>query len=220
MPMPRAIIFDWDNTLVDSFACIHAAFNETLAAMDRPTWTLQETRQRARHSLRDHFPILFGTDWEAARDIYYAAFQRIHLERLQPMPGAQALLEELAGRAGLILGVVSNKTGHYLRAEARHLGWDRLFHRLVGAADAPRDKPAADPVFMALEGSGVGQGAPVWFVGDADVDLQCGHAAGCVPVLVRDTPPQDAEFAEFPPQFYVKDLAALGALVKRQDGAI
>ena len=38
-------------------------------------------------------------------------------------------------------------------AESNKLGWDRYFEGyLVGATDAPRDKPATDPIFMALEG--------------------------------------------------------------------
>jgi phosphoglycolate phosphatase len=37
----------------------------------------------------------------------------------------------------MLLGVVSNKRGYLLRREAAHLGWMSLFHRLVGANDAP-----------------------------------------------------------------------------------
>ena len=45
---PRAIIFDWDNTLVDSWATIHDALNFLMAAMERPLWTIGETRERVR----------------------------------------------------------------------------------------------------------------------------------------------------------------------------
>ena len=31
---PRAILFDWDNTLVDSWATIHEALNFVMAAME------------------------------------------------------------------------------------------------------------------------------------------------------------------------------------------
>src|SRR5947207_1478268 len=36
LPRPRAILFDWDNTLVDSWVTIHEALNITMAAMDKP----------------------------------------------------------------------------------------------------------------------------------------------------------------------------------------
>ena len=32
---PRAILFDWDNTLADNWTAITTAMNATLAAMDR-----------------------------------------------------------------------------------------------------------------------------------------------------------------------------------------
>jgi len=64
---PRAILFDWDNTLVDSWATIHEALNFLMRAMDKPEWSLAETRERVRLSLREAFPPLFGERWEEAR---------------------------------------------------------------------------------------------------------------------------------------------------------
>ena len=64
MERPRGILFDWDNTLVDSWAVIHEALVVTFEAMGLAPWTLDETKQRARHSLRDAFPRLFGPRWE------------------------------------------------------------------------------------------------------------------------------------------------------------
>ncbi len=52
---PRAILFDWDNTLVDSWATIHEALNHVMAAMGKPQWSLAETRARVRLSLREAF---------------------------------------------------------------------------------------------------------------------------------------------------------------------
>ena len=187
---PRAAIFDWDNTLIDSWAIIHDAMNATLPAMGHAPWTYQETRTRVRRSLREAFPDLFGERWEEAREIFYAKFRAIHLDGLRALPGAESLLAALAERR-VWLGVVSNKQGDHLRLEASHLGWDRYFRRIVGATDAPRDKPAPDPVHMALEGSGVAAGAAVWFVGDTAIDMECARNSGCLPVLVRKLPPAD-----------------------------
>src|SRR3954453_5361092 len=64
---PHAILFDWDNTLVDSWATIHEALNVVMAAMGSPLWSLQETKQRVRLSLRESFPLHFGERWEEAK---------------------------------------------------------------------------------------------------------------------------------------------------------
>lgn len=211
---PRAILFDWDNTLVDNWAVIHAALNVALTAMGHAPWTLAETRARVRASARDSFPLLFGDRWQEAQKIFYDSFQASHLEHLREMPGAGAMLAELAGQ-GIYLGVVSNKQGQYLRSEAAHLGWTGHFGRLVGATDAPRDKPAVDPVDMALAGSGVPRGPEVWFVGDADIDMACAVNAGCVPVLLRAEAPGAGEFADAAPARHLGKCLELIALVAK-----
>lgn len=209
---PRAILFDWDNTLVDSWACIHRAVNETLRAFGQPEWSWEESRRRIGLSLRDSFPKLFGERWEEARDHYYRAFEAVHLDGLAPLPGVEAMLEALAGR-GVWLGVVSNKTGRYVRREAAHLGWQGYFQRLVGATDAARDKPAPEPVLMALEGSGVAPGAEVWFVGDAAVDIACAAATGCRPVLLRPEAPAAEELGLAPDVRHCRDCTDFLRLV-------
>ncbi len=162
---PRAILFDWDNTLVDSWATIHDALNFLMRAMGKPEWSLAETRERVRLSLREAFPLYFGERWEEARDIYLNRFREIHLDRLTVLPGRSAMLRQLAGQ-GIYLGIVSNKTGALLRREVARLGWAEMFGSIVGAGDAPADKPAPDPVHLALAPSGVPAGSEVWFVGD------------------------------------------------------
>lgn len=211
---PRAIIFDWDNTLIDSWHAILDAQNHTLTTFGLQPWTLEETKQRVRGSMRDSFPVLFGTRWREAGEVFYRRFTERHMQTLRPLPGAANLLEELHGD-GLYLAVVSNKKGDYLRKEAAHLGWEHFFARIVGAFDARRDKPAVDPVHLALRDSGIEPGTLVWFVGDADIDLECALNAGCVPVLVRESAPEPEEFDPYPPAIYVKSCLELSIMLQK-----
>ena len=210
--LPRAVLFDWDNTLVDTWPVIHDAMVCTLEAMGHTPWTLEETRTRVRKSLREAFPELFGDRWEEAREVFYGRFRAIHLEKLALQPGAEALLDAFQAR-GCYMGVVSNKMGDHLRREAEHLGWNRYFGRLVGATDAARDKPALEPVVMALGECGIPPGQDVWFVGDTWIDMECAHVAGCVPVLICSDPPKVSEFRDFMPSIHVSDCHELARLV-------
>lgn len=213
LPRPRALIFDWDNTLIDSWECIRAATNATLVHMGHPEWTMEETRRRVAKSLRDSFPELFGGRWEEARDHFYATFRSIHLDHLNPLPCAEEMLREMAER-DVWLAVVSNKNGAFLRKEADRLGWARYFQRLVGATDAAEDKPSAVPVQMALEGSGIALDRQVWFIGDSPIDMQCAMNAGCTPILVRADPPAPGEFDDHPPHRHLSGCSELAALVR------
>ncbi len=211
---PRAVLFDWDNTLVETWPAIHEALTRTFLAYDMAPWTLDEVKQRVRKSMRESFPPLFGDRWEEAGAFFNQSFAEIHLEQLQPIDGAADMLVALRDE-GLSLGVVSNKSGNLLREEASYLGWSGFFAHIIGAFDAESDKPAPDPVHMALAGTGVACGPEVWFAGDTDVDLECAVNSGCTPVLIRSQPPVNGEFDEFEMALYLKGCLALSNLIRR-----
>jgi len=211
---PAAFIFDWDNTLVDSWATIHDALNIMLPEMGHAPWSMAETRLRVRKSLRDAFPALFGDRWQEAQRLYLDAFEAIHLERLKPLPGAAELIQELSGE-GRFLALVSNKTGRYLRREVEALGWAGHFRRIVGAGDAPFDKPHRACVDLALEASGIIAGPSVWFVGDTGIDIECAANANCFGVLVSADAPHAEEFARHKPALHFADCMALTAAMRQ-----
>ena len=180
---PTILLYDWDNTLADGWAGIAAALNAVFSAFAMPHWTVADTRARVRVSLRDSFPVMFGAEWERARDIFYATLEDAHLRHVAPMPGAA---EALAAGAAWPQGVVSNKAGRFLRAEVAHLGWAGHFGAVVGAGDAAADKPDPAPIVLALDRMGRGADASVWYLGDTALDMEAARAAGVTAVLVGD----------------------------------
>lgn len=201
MSRPSAMLFDWDNTLVDSWACILEAYNRTFRHFAMDEWSLEEAKRNVAKSLKDSFPEMFGARWTEAREVFTTSFSEIHLDYLRPLPGVEDMLRRLNDE-GLYLAVVSNKRGEFLRTEARALGWDVWFGALVGANDAPADKPAVDPVHMALAQKNLQPTMQVWFVGDSPIDMHCAINAGCTPTLLRAEPPQPGEFDAHPPAYY------------------
>jgi len=183
-----------------------------MTAMERPLWTVEETRERVRLSLREAFPQIFAERWQEARDIYLGRFRAIHLERLTALPGRAELLQRLA-EEGIFLGIVSNKTGSLLRRETDHLGWSALFGSVIGAGDAPIDKPDAAPVRLALAQSGIVPGEAVWFVGDTGIDMECARNSGCVPVLLGSGMSEE-ELAVCLPRLVFSDCPSLFRFVQ------
>lgn len=213
MLSPRAILFDWDNTLIDGWAAIEAGLNAAFAAFGKPAWTRGQVLANVRKSLRDSFPEHFGDEWERARDIFYEAVHATHLQVIRPLPETLAMLD---GAAHLPLGVVSNKQGKLLRAEAAHLGWNDRFLTLIGAGDAIADKPSAAPLLMALAQMGLPAGPEIWYVGDTSIDMQAARAAGCTAVLLGDAA-HDGGVANCAPDMVFAHGRALSAGLRTLD---
>lgn len=213
MTPPAIILFDWDNTLVDGWAAIRAGLNAAFRAFGLPEWSEQEVLANVRRSLRESFPELFGAEWERARDIFYAAVRATHLEVLTPMPGAESAVRAAAALGPV--GVVSNKQGPLLRAEAAHLGWAPLFASLVGAGDAEADKPHPAAIRLAMAPIAPEPWGEVWYVGDTALDMEAARRAGCRAVLLGDAA-HDGGVTKAAPDFAFSDAhalaAALGAL--------
>jgi phosphoglycolate phosphatase len=208
LPNPRAILFDWDGTLVDTWKAIIAAYNITRIAMGMDPWDEATARHNIRKSWRDAFPIVFGDRWEEAGKIYREQYAAINQDHIEPMMGAFDLLAEIKD-SGLYCAIVSNKFGPYLREEVEYFNWGHYFTRAVGAQDAARDKPHADPVLLALMDSGITPESDVWFIGDTGMDLQTAHGLGMTPILVNGQNMRPGEREEFPP---AAEFAALYAL--------
>ncbi len=189
---PKAILFDWDNTLVDSWPVIHAALHKTFEAMGHEPWSFDDVkngRGGIHHSLRDSFPRIFGDEWEEAKQHYFSYFLADHLEKIEMIPNAEDVIKTISD-ANIYMAVVSNKTGKYLREEVEHLGLSSYFTKIIGANDADRDKPHPDPVYMALEGSGIfvddSNIDDIWLVGDSMTDIETAINVKCKPVLFGD----------------------------------
>ncbi|MBL0318108.1 MAG: HAD hydrolase-like protein [Alphaproteobacteria bacterium] len=201
---PKGILFDWDNTLADTWPIIHESLAKTFIAMGETPWTLEETKIRVHKSLRDSFPELFGHRWEEAKDLYMNNFRHCHLEKIRPLPGAHEMLKAIHHFPEVYLAVVSNKTGEFLRKEVEFLGWKDYFKKVVGALDAKRDKPAPDPVHLSLEGSGLEVGPDIWFIGDSLTDMQTAYATGCIPIFYGDGDHTGDEYKDVPPAVHVQ----------------
>ncbi len=196
---PKAIIFDWDDTLIDNWQAIHAALNLTLHRMGHERWSFEKTKSNVRRSMRDSFPELFGDRWEEAADIFLSSIQSNHLKTINILDGVQEMLASLRS-AGIFLGIVSNKNGQLLREEVKFLGWTKNFGAIIGATDAERDKPDPAPIYFLLAESGFSSGEDIWYVGDAPSDMECAHRAGVLPVQMVTQLTDPNQFLEFPAQ--------------------
>ena len=183
--LPTAILFDWDNTLIDTFPVIHEAHNKVREVLGHALWTESDARRQVRLALKDAFPKWYGDKASDAEKIYLDHIRANHIDMMAHIDGTADLLDWLAGQ-GIPLGIVSNKRGEFLRREIAHAGWDDYFRVVVGADDIKGPgKPAPDGILQALGTLGVNPDA-VWYVGDTENDILAARAAHVIPVFVEN----------------------------------
>jgi phosphoglycolate phosphatase len=204
VPRPRAVIFDWDDTIVDNWPLALEALNAALTHMGLEPWSDAEARGGAGGSARDIFTKMFGDRWQEADKVFYDTFNKLVENNVRIHDHVEDMLQSLRDN-GVYLAVVSNKRGALLRKEAEAIGYTHYFNKIVGAGDAAKDKPNVDPVHLALQGSGIQPGPDVWFIGDSHIDMICALNTGCTGILLETKLPPADLLAKHPPKERFKD---------------
>jgi phosphoglycolate phosphatase len=218
LPKPQAVVFDWDDTLVDNWDTAFKALNAALVHMGAQPWTAEEARRRSGPSARDLFTGLFGADrWKEADKVYYDTFCKLVLDNVKLHDHAEDFLKKLKAN-GIYMAVVSNKRNPLLRQEVEHLGFNQYFAKVIGAGEAKADKPDPAPLLLALEGSGIAPGPAVWYIGDSHTDMMCALRAGCTAVLIETKPPPEDLLAAHPPTGRVRHHGDLMELLEQYFG--
>ncbi len=180
---PKAIIFDWDNTLVDTWPLIQTAINNTMNKMGKDNWDLEKVKNTVHKSMRDSFPEIFGDNWQQAGEIYRNSYHAINIDKIQLLPNSLNLIKKIS-ELGIMQFIISNKIGSTLRKEVKKLQIDKLFFSIVGSQDANFDKPDKSVVDFAVLGSEIDLSKDeIWFIGDTISDIECAHNANCTPII-------------------------------------
>ena len=183
---PKAIIFDWDNTLVNNWDPIFIAYKKTLKSLGLKKQNREETLKNAKYSLRETFPRIFKNDWKKAKKIFYYEFKKIHLQMIKPLPYAEKILKIIKEKR-IACGVISNKEGNLLRKEINKLGWNKKYFKvLVGANEAKRDKPSKYPLLLALNKISLKPNKNIWYVGDNGIDVEFAKKNKCSSIFIEN----------------------------------
>lgn len=182
---PKAIIFDFDNTLVDSKKIIAQAFARTCELYGMDSDVLTQNGYNIQLSLRENFPKLFHDKWREAEEYFYDYYNQ-YSKNIEPLEATTEMLSYVFGNE-IPMAIISNKKGHILRNEINNIsGWNNFFKIIIGSSDLSADKPSIIPVQHVCEFLNVPSSKNVWFVGDSDVDIKCANDSGCFSVLYGD----------------------------------
>lgn len=185
MTKPKAIFFDWDGTLVDSFEFLERAHNHVRAIYGMGPFAHDEFRGYFGMPRQMLYTQIYGDNWETARAHFEEYVDKNHMELIKPLAGAGELIDALRALK-IKSAIVSNKKSRFVTREVEKLGWADVFPVVVGSGDAARDKPEPDPLLLALTKAGLeNHPSDVWYVGDSETDAKCARAVGC-PLYIID----------------------------------
>ena len=172
----RAVLFDFDGTLADSYPAITASVNHVRAQYGLPPLPQEEVRYyvgRGPSYLIAHTVPTGDAAQNVAR--YKAHHPSVMRDGTRLFPGVADALTALK-RVGLLLAVCSNKPRAFTVALLDHFGVGPTFDLVVGPEDVPRPKPAPDMLTNALRRLSVPNDAAL-YVGDMTVDIETARGA-------------------------------------------
>ncbi len=202
---PRAVLFDLDGTLIDSYPAITASVNHVRSLHGLGPLTVAEVTP---HVGRGPGHLLEHTVGRGDPAANAAAYRAHHPGVMGPLtrllPGAAEVLAGLKQR-GLKTGICSNKPVDFTRELVRLLGVADFLDVVLGPEDAGRHKPAPDILLAAMRRLDVEPGQTL-YVGDMVVDIQTARAAGVTVWVVATGSETAQDLDQAQPDRRLRDL--------------
>lgn len=187
----RAVLFDFEGTVVDFQWKLAEAVAETLAALDRAGFSPEDYGNSPGYAQLFNRTLDLadegsgGASAEDARRIISAIYDRYDadaLMRWNAAPDAHRVLDYMKNK-GFAVGMVSNVGRTAFKKAAKKLQFEGRLDTVVSRDDVSRIKPHPEGLVKAARTLGVNP-AHTLFVGDAFNDVAAARAAGMMACYV------------------------------------
>jgi len=173
----QAVLLDMDGTLVDAFAPIIRAMNQTLQAFGLEEMSALDIR---RHTGKGDCSMtaLFGEHKEAASKRFIEIHDEDYFTGIFPLAGANELLNWLQEKH-MPVAIVTSKGQHRAEEQLAHLGWSDKVQTVVGKLDGRANKPDPESLFIACKNLNT-KPEHTLMIGDGIADMKAAKRAGSV----------------------------------------
>ena len=200
----RAVLFDWDGTLLNSYAADVRAYLSMFRALEIK-WT---ERELALHYSPNWYRVyraalLPRSKWLEADRLWARAYK---LEQPPLLPGARRILRLLAPKFDL--GIVTSGNRARVRRQLREFSLADYFSACVCSEDTPKKKPHPAPLQLALKRLRLVPGDSV-YVGDTAEDIEMARSAGVRAIGVLGPFPTAARIRAAKPEILLDSIREL-----------
>jgi 2-phosphoglycolate phosphatase len=174
-PPPKAVIFDLDGTLADTFPLIVSAWNAAVSPHTGRTYSANEVISR--FGIPDPAMIkreLPGAAGDDAVEVYHAHYESQH-GGVSAFDGVDEMLAAMQ-RCRIPMALVTGKGRRSAGITVRKLGWSDLFRIIITGEDIEHQKPAPEGLLRVARELNL-QPHDCIFVGDSPADMGAGKAA-------------------------------------------
>ena len=112
----KAVFWDWDGTLVNSFTFLHKTHNHVRESFGMGSFSLDEFSKYFGRPREELYNEIYGADNIEAAKERFEAYVFAHHHEIPPMDGAEKLLQTFPD-LGFPMGILTNKKGGLIRKE-------------------------------------------------------------------------------------------------------
>jgi HAD superfamily hydrolase (TIGR01509 family) len=212
----KGVIFDLDQTLIDSLEAFTEAFNRGMRQFGLDPVTSERLASfldkgwRMQRMLLEVSPSVFDRDEtrQACQGEIRKAYLELEPQKVVLKPEVKPtlrLLKEGGAKIGIVTGRTTKGDGKWL--ELRRLGIDQLVDAMVTAAEAPA-KPAPDGLLKCVKALGL-LAEDCVYVGDSRLDIRAGKEAGLMTVGIQTGVAGKELLTEESPDYIVNGVSEL-----------
>jgi HAD superfamily hydrolase (TIGR01549 family) len=204
----KALIFDLDGTLVDSYDAIQESLNFALEQLGYPTLDLETVKKRVGRGLENLISDSFREEHlEPAIELFRKSYDETHLRGTYLLPEVQETLSSLY-RKHLRMGVASNKPSDYSKNILKHLRVERFLVDCYGPDLVGPPKPAPTMLFALMREMQV-EPAQTLYVGDMILDIETARNARMKVAIVPTGSNTAEELSQANPDYLLESFREL-----------
>ena len=172
----KAVIFDWDLTLWNSWDIHLWLMGKTADDLGLPRPDKGEIAREYSRPFLEHLAWFFGEEQGRILDSYIGHYRETVSEMAGLYPGITETLTDFKGH-GLKLGIFSDKREPFGISELEQTGGGHLLDHTSFLVDGRPYKPDPQGLRDVMHALGVSPSETL-YIGDSRYDIQCAHRAG------------------------------------------